>query len=238
MIYRWYGFPVGFQVISSLKIRCASEINHWVVTLGTSLISANFTTTWNDTCVRSGCMFFIVFLHVMKDSQYVMNEQLYTLHPSNLSIECNTFCKSSCKHVLVLVLPTDPRILSHNYPKGPRKNNRRIIINRRPRSSWGHDGHRCVQLMFGGPKWNSRWFWWLTRTLPSITTRVICRLGITFGDGWKQVDGGERCSNLPSRVKNRCICTLAKWYKTYWGKLQLEMMRYLLNVSWRGNPNP
>lgn len=71
----WYGFPVGFQVVSSLKM-CK-----W---------NQSFTTTWNDTCVRSGCMFFIVFLHVMQDSQYVMNEQLYTLHPSNLSIECNS----------------------------------------------------------------------------------------------------------------------------------------------------
>lgn len=119
--------------------------------------------------------------------------------------------------------PMDPRILGHNHPQGPRKKLAESSFNRRPRSSWGHDGHRCVQLMFGGPKWNSRWFWW-----------VICRI---TGDGFTLVDG-ERCSNLPSRVKNHGIYMLAKWYKGYWGKLQLEMMRYLLNVSWRGNPNP
>ena len=102
--------------------------------------------------------------------------------------------------------PMDPRILGHNHPKGPPKNqppnHHSTAVPEAAGTTMGIDVYNSC---LGDPSGTVDGFGGLPEHFPVSQPGWFAE-GITFGDGFTFVDG-ERCSNLPSRVKNHGI-----WY--------------------------
>lgn len=179
-----------------------------------------------------------VFLHVMQDRQYMpIHHEWTTLHSTPLQP-----INRMQQHLLRIILLTCFGFTHGSNITTPSTSQKQLG----PR--WAS---MCTTHVWGTQveNQNSKRFQDLMRKNVSMVL-VACPNTSQYHFGWFEVrlDGGITCDGftsrgwktrrLPSRVKNHCIETLAMWYKGYWGKLQLEMMRYLRNVSWRGNPNP